>query len=67
LNSNKIDQVEVGREHLTREGMADVVAGRVIEHQAIKSWAESLDSNNPLPAPSTKKAAQEAASSKSNI
>jgi hypothetical protein len=54
-------------DRLTHEALADVKAGRMIDQQAVQSWAESLDSNNPLPAPSTKKAAQEAASSKSNI
>ncbi|MEJ2694424.1 MAG: hypothetical protein P8166_15685 [Candidatus Thiodiazotropha sp.] len=54
-------------DQLTREGMADVRANRVADHRAVQAWAESLDSNNPLPAPSTKKAAQEAASSKSDI
>jgi hypothetical protein len=54
-------------DRLTREALADVKACRVIDHQAVQAWAERLDSNNPLPAPTTKKAAQEAASSKSNI
>lgn len=55
------------RDCLTREAMADVRAERVADHKAVQDWADSLDSNNPLPAPTTKKAAQEAASSKSNI
>jgi hypothetical protein len=54
-------------DRLTREALADVKACRVIDHQAVQAWGERLDSNNPLPAPTTKKAAQEAASSKSNI
>ena len=55
------------RDRLTREGMDDVRTERVADHKAVQAWADSLDSNNPLPAPTTKKAAQEAASSKSNI
>lgn len=55
------------RDRLTREGMADVRAERVADHKAVQDWTESLDSDNPLPTPTTKKAAQEAASSKSNI
>ncbi len=55
------------RDRLTREAMADVKANRVTDHQTVQAWAESLDSDNPLPTPTTKKAAQEAASSKSKI
>ncbi|MET0107413.1 MAG: hypothetical protein ABW084_00805 [Candidatus Thiodiazotropha sp.] len=54
------------RDRLTREAMANVKANRVIDHQIVHTWAESLDTDNPLPAPTTKKAAQQAASSKSN-
>ena len=45
-----IDQEE---EHsrLTREALADVDAGRVIEHQAVQAWAESLCTDTPLPVP----------------
>ena len=56
-----------GRDQLTREGLADVKANRVIDHQPVQAWADSLDSNNPLPAPSTKKAAKETALSKSSF
>ncbi len=42
-----IDQEEE-RSRLTREALADVDAGRVIDHQAIQAWADSLDTNNPL-------------------
>ena len=45
-----IDQEEE-RRRLTREALADVDAGRVIDHQAVQAWAESLDSDRPLPAP----------------
>lgn len=45
-----VDQEEE-RSRLTREAMADVKAGDVIDHQAVQAWADSLDSENPLPAP----------------
>lgn len=45
-----IDQEEE-RSRLTREAMADVDAGRVIDHQAVQAWADSLGTANPLPAP----------------
>lgn len=45
-----IDQEEE-RRRLTLEALADVDAGRVIDHEAVRAWAESLDSDKPLPAP----------------
>lgn len=45
-----IDQKEE-RSQLTREALADVDAGRVINHQTVKTWADSLNAENPLPAP----------------
>ena len=42
---------EEERRRLTLEALADVDAGRVIDHQAIQAWADSLDTDNPLPAP----------------
>ncbi len=45
-----VDQEEE-RERLTREALADVDAGRIIEHQAVQAWAESLSSDDPLPIP----------------
>ena len=36
---------------LTREAMDDVKLGHVIDHQAVQAWADSLDTDNPLPAP----------------
>lgn len=43
--------VEQEEEHrrLTLEALADVDAGRVIDHQAVQAWADSLDSDKPLP------------------
>lgn len=45
-----IDQ-EDERSRLTREALADVDAGRVVDHQAVQRWAESLDTDRPLPLP----------------
>ena len=45
-----IDQEEE-RSRLTREALSDVDAGRVIEHQAVQTWAESLSTDTPLPVP----------------
>jgi predicted transcriptional regulator len=42
---------EEERSRLTREALADVDAGRVIDHQAVQAWADSLDSGEPLPVP----------------
>lgn len=44
-----IDQEEE-RSCLTREALADVDAGRLIDHQAVQAWAESLDTDEALPA-----------------
>ncbi|SFU62967.1 CopG family ribbon-helix-helix protein [Nitrosospira multiformis] len=35
--------LEAKREQLTREGLADVDAGRVVDHASINDWAKSLD------------------------
>jgi len=42
---------EEERRRLTLEAMADVDAGHVIDHQAVKAWANSLDTETPLPVP----------------
>jgi predicted transcriptional regulator len=42
---------EEERRRLTLEAMADVDAGHVIDHQAVKAWANSLDTETPLPGP----------------
>lgn len=45
--------IENEEEHsrLTREALADVDAGRVINHQAVQAWADSLNTDQPLQAP----------------
>lgn len=45
-----IDQEEE-RRRLTIEALADVDAGQVIDHQSVQAWADSLESNKPLPVP----------------
>lgn len=45
-----IDQEEE-RDRLTREALADVDTGQVVDHQAVQAWAESLGSDTPLPVP----------------
>lgn len=42
---------EEERDRLTHEALADVDAGRVIDHQAVQSWADSLSTDEPLPVP----------------
>lgn len=42
---------EEERYRLTIEGLQDVDAGRVVDHKAVQAWADSLDSDNPLPLP----------------
>ncbi len=42
---------EEERNRLTQEALADVDAGKVVEHQAVLAWAESLSTDNPLPIP----------------
>jgi predicted transcriptional regulator len=42
---------EENRTRLTREALADVDVGHVIDHQAVQAWADSLDSDEPLPVP----------------
>lgn len=48
--SEWIDQEEA-RSRLTREALDDVDAGRVIDHQAVQAWADSLSTASPLPVP----------------
>ncbi len=42
---------EEERRRLTMEGMADVDAGRVVDHAAVQAWADSLEAESPLPLP----------------
>ena len=45
-----IDQEEE-RRRLTLEAMAEVDVGRIIDHQAVQAWADSLGTDKPLPVP----------------
>ena len=45
-----VDQEEE-RNRLTREAMAEVETGQVIDHQAVQAWADSLGTDSPLPLP----------------
>ena len=45
-----VDQEEE-RRRMTLEGMADVDAGQIIEHQSVLAWAESLSTDKPLAVP----------------
>jgi predicted transcriptional regulator len=45
-----VDQEEE-RRRLTLEALADVDAGRVIDHQAVQAWAASLGTESALPLP----------------
>ena len=45
-----VDQEEE-RRRLTLEALADVDSGHVIDHQSVQAWADSLDSDTPLPVP----------------
>lgn len=42
---------EEERDRLTQEALADVNAGRVIDHQAVQAWADSLSIDQPLSVP----------------
>lgn len=42
---------EEERHRMTLEGLADVEAGRVIDHEIVRAWADSLFTDSPLPAP----------------
>lgn len=42
---------EEERDRLTHDALSDVDAGRVIDHQAVQAWADSLDSDEPLALP----------------
>jgi len=45
-----VDQEEE-RHRMTIAALADVDADRVIDHQSIQAWADSLSTDRPLPPP----------------
>ena len=42
---------EAAIEAATLQGLADIEAGRVVSHEAVKRWLLSLSTDNPLPRP----------------
>ncbi len=42
---------EEDRDRLTQEALADVDTGRVIDHQSVQAWADSLSTDQQLPIP----------------
>lgn len=42
---------EEERDRLTFEALADVDAGRMIDHHAVQEWVKSLGTDHPLPLP----------------
>jgi predicted transcriptional regulator len=42
---------EEERRRLTLEALADVDAGNIIDHHYVRAWAESLNTETPLPVP----------------
>jgi len=38
-------------DRMTREGLVDVDAGEIIEHDRVEAWAKSLGTDAPLPVP----------------
>ncbi|MEW9682576.1 CopG family transcriptional regulator [Pseudomonas sp. TE50-2] len=51
IKTSSILAHEEERVRLTSEALADVDAGCVIDHQAVKAWVDSLGTDTPLPAP----------------
>lgn len=52
--AKKIDELAArlaDRHQMTLEALADVDKGNVIDHQAVQSWADSLESEKPIPQP----------------
>lgn len=43
--------LEEERHRMTLEALADVDAGRLIDHRDMVAWADSLGTENPLPPP----------------
>jgi predicted transcriptional regulator len=42
---------EEQRYRMTLEALADVDAGRTVDHDDVETWVDSLDSGQPLPMP----------------
>jgi predicted transcriptional regulator len=44
-------RISKDEERLTRDALADVDAGRVVDHEAVLAWAQSLGADCQVPAP----------------
>lgn len=44
-------EAEAAIEAATLQGLADIEAGRVVSHEAVKRWLLSLSTDSPLPRP----------------
>jgi len=44
-DSKVLTDHENERKRLTREALADVDAGQVVDHQEVQAWADSLSAN----------------------
>jgi predicted transcriptional regulator len=42
---------EEEKDRLTLEALDDVDAGRTVDHEAVRVWADSLGTERPLPVP----------------
>ena len=45
---------EEEKHRMTLEALADVDAGRVVDHAEVEAWVKSLETKNPLPVPRPK-------------
>lgn len=50
-HTTPVDTKQEEQDRLTRDALADVDAGRVIDHLAVQAWAGSLGTDQPLPVP----------------
>jgi predicted transcriptional regulator len=55
--SNARISVQDERIRLTWQGIADVDVGLVIDHQTVQAWVDSLEAEQPLPAPTALRSA----------
>jgi predicted transcriptional regulator len=44
-------ELQEERHRLTLEALADVEEGRLLDHEAVQAWVDSLDTEDPLPPP----------------
>jgi hypothetical protein len=46
-HQRKVHPTQEERQRMTLEALSDVDAGRVIDHEAVEKWAESLSTKKP--------------------